>query len=122
MVHREIKLVKAECLDNWYTIEWAEHDGRAWFEPTEYGGESLHMSCRISDACVEGSAEEMIEIAKAIQKRGTVSFRRCAILTDINIGTVEFWSPRNSDKHGIVTQLAADNLAEQILRELVVTQ
>ena len=111
----KIKLVKSDWLDDWYIIEKVEHDNEEWFKKTEYGF-ALMCSSRISDADVEGSAAEMIEIAKAIIARSSVSFRRCAVYCDET--HAHFSSPRNSTKNGSVTLAEADALAVQILKEL----
>ncbi len=55
--------------DDWYLIERAEHDGRVWLEPMGPGAMALCCSSRISDADVEGSREEMLAIAQAIEER-----------------------------------------------------
>lgn len=73
----------------------------------------------ISDASVEGTAEEMHEIARAIRRSGSYFARRCAV--SWSNGCAEFHSPRNSSG-GIsqrFTQAEAMALAEQIEREVV---
>jgi len=102
--------------DDWFSIEKAEHDGRTWFERTAPNCLSLRCSCRISDADVEGTAEEMLEIADAIKHRQPIAFKRCAV--SIESDGVHFWSPRNSTKDGVVTLEEADELSEQIFSEL----
>lgn len=115
----KLALVKSEDMSDWYTIEKAEHDGRTWMEPVKIGDfecMSFQMSARISDACVEGTAQEMREIGFAIEQRAEESFKRCAV--DATTDQVKFWSPRNSMRPGIVSRADADDLAEQIRREL----
>lgn len=115
----KIALVKSDSLGDWYTIEKAEHENRHWMASVDIGGYpcmSLMYSGRISDACVEGTAAEMLAIAEAIERREEESFKRCAV--DARTDRVEFWSPRNSQRHGIVSREAADELAAQIRREL----
>jgi len=102
---------KAEEIDNWYVIERAEHDGRGWFEPTEYGSRWM-TSARFSDADVEGPAEEMLGIAAAIRRRGHAEFRRCSVF--IEGERAVFDSPRNSTASGECTLAEADDLATQI--------
>ena len=110
----KIVMSKSEHLDDWYLIVKAEHDGREWTEKTGPNSSRFMCSERISDACVEGSEEEMLGIAQAIKLRERRSFGRCAVafLSD----GVHFWSPRNSTTHGVVTVEEADELADQILR------
>lgn len=73
---------------------------------------------QISDASVEGTAEEMHEIARAIRQRGSYFARRCAV-SWLN-GCAEFHSPRNSTSSisQRFTQAEAIALAEQIEREV----
>lgn len=104
-------LKKSENLDDWYTIELAEHENKYWSEPTEYGS-TLMYSGRISDACVEGSAAEMLAIADAIDQHKRVSFKRCAV--NYNYNNVEFYSPRNSKKPGSCSHAEASELATKI--------
>lgn len=116
----KLKLVKSD-LDDWYTIERAHHDNRHWMEPL-YGydgrqiGHSFQHSGRISDACVEGTLEEMKEIAQAIFEGTRASFKRCAVKY-MEDGRVAFWSPRNSQRDGIVTDEEATELAREIMEE-----
>lgn len=112
----KLTLRKSECLDDWYVIERSEHDGRTWFEQVEGGVSSVMKSARISDADVEGTAEEMLEIAAAIEQRGVKSFKRCAV--DARHPEVEFLSPRNSLKPGRASLADADELATEIRRVL----
>lgn len=113
-----IKLTIRKSSDDWdwYVIERAEHDGRTWFEPTGPRSMSLRCSSRISDADIEGTAEDMLEIAKAIRDRGQFSARRCAVVVSGN--EVEFWSPRNSRQPGVTDLAAADELAGLIEQRL----
>lgn len=112
----KIKLVKSEWLDDWYTVERVEHEGRQWLEPAGPNCMRLMDSGRISDACVEGTADEMRELAHAIKARGSASFKRCAVSV---IGeTVYFCSPRNSTRDGVVPLADADAFADQVLAEL----
>lgn len=107
----ECVCVKAEHTDDWYSIERAEHDGRVWQEPTEYGS-SLMASARISDADVEGTAEHMLAIADAIERRQQFSAKRCAVAVSGDM--VSLWSPKNSREAGHIPLAAADKLAESI--------
>lgn len=111
IVEEPIKLVKSDSLPDWYTIERAVHENKDWWEPTQYGSAYQH-SGRISDACVEGSLEEMKLIAKAIRARAKFEARRCAVHIENN--RAFFCSPRNSRKNASVPLEFADQLAEQI--------
>ncbi len=102
-------------MDNWYTIELAEHENKRWEEPTKYGFKLMY-SGRISNACVEGTAEEMLAIAEAIEKRSRVSFKRCSVVIDNN--SAYFMSPRNSSTSGFCTLAEADELAVEIKSKL----
>jgi hypothetical protein len=111
-----LQLVKCEHLDDWYTIELAEHDGRTWLERTGSNVMSARYSGRISDADVEGTAAEMLAIAAAIESRKLVSFRRCAVAwEDMNVA---LWSPRNSQEIGFVSHAEAIELAADIRAKL----
>lgn len=110
-----LTLQRSDPSCDWYTIERLEHDGRVWLDPNEYGA-SLRMSCRITNACVEGTGAEMLAIADAITKREECSFRRCAVRFDGD--SAFFCSPRNSEDEGECTLAEADELAEVIRREL----
>lgn len=118
-----LALVKAEHMKDWYLIERAEHDGREWIEEVkaatlDSGSWSRCMrSARVSDADVEGTAEEMRRIAVAIDGRAWVGFKRCAVQV-FDSERVEFWSPRNSQSPGVCTLAEADELSAQIKREL----
>jgi len=102
-------------MGDWYVIERAVHDGRSWIEPTKYGS-SLRLSSRFGDADVEGSAFEMCEIAKAIEQRETVSFKRCSV--DASSEPVRFCSPRNSQVDGECSLAEADELVTLIRSKL----
>ena len=109
----KIVMKKSEWLDDWYLIVKAEHDGREWRERTGPNSSRFMCSERISDACVEGDAEEMVCIAEGVKARERRSFGRCAVA--FHPDGVHFWSPRNSGEDGVVTVEEADELADQIL-------
>lgn len=113
----KIVLKKSDWLDDWYTIERAHHDNRQWLESTGPDSMQLMYSGRISDACVEGSADEMVEIARTIKARGVVSFKRCAVR--VAGAHAYFCSPRNSGKDAEVPLADAEEFADQVLAELV---
>ncbi len=112
----KIVLQKSDWLEDWYTIERAQHEGRQWLQPTGPDGFQFMDSGRISDACVEGTAEEMTELAKAIKARGSASFKRCAVR--VEGGTAYFCSPRNSTRAAAVPLADADEFADQALAAL----
>lgn len=107
-----MKLTLRQSSEDWYVIERAEHDGRIWFERVGPNSMALRSSARISDADVEGTAADMRDIARAIEARGVVEFRRCAV--DASLDPVRLWSPRNSTKSGEVPLADADALAAEI--------
>lgn len=112
---------KSEHLDDWYVVERAEHDGHEWYEETEPGGFSLHLSSRISNADVEGSGSEMLAIADAIDAESDLRFYRCAVR--VQHGRALLWSPRNSSqgKAGVISLACAKRLAQSI-RDTVVAR
>lgn len=74
-------------------------------------------------SCVEGTGREMLNIANAIETRGTDESKRCAVKvrpSEMRAGKVlaadvDFWSPRNSNgAFGTVTLAEADDLAALI--------
>ena len=111
-----MKLTIRDCGYDWYVIERAEHEGKSWFEADSRcpGTASFQHSGRISDAEVEGTASEMLAIAEAIEERGSVSFRRCAVRVEGNVAL--FRSPRNSQREGICPLEDADELVKEIRR------
>ncbi len=113
----KLTLKKHDSMIDWYTIERAEHENEQWDEPTEYGSR-LMCSSRICDADVEGTGKEMLAVAKAIEDRSHVSFRRVSVDVLPYRGKVEFWSPRNSRESGFCTIEEADELVK-IIRETV---
>lgn len=114
----KLALVKADAMEDWYLIERAVHDGREWLEKTGANCMSFMRSARISDACIEGSAFEMREIAHVIANRGSVKFKRCAVVVDEKKNVARFSSPRNSQKDAIVHLSDADDLAKAIIETL----
>lgn len=112
----KIKLVKSDYFDDWYTVERAEHEGRRWLEPTGPNCMRLMDSGRISDACVEGTAGEMRELAMAIKARGEADFKRCAVRVEGE--NAYFCSPRNSSVDGVVPLVDADAFADEVLAAL----
>jgi hypothetical protein len=105
---------------DWYVIERAEHDGLVWLEQLDEHAIAVRCSSRFSDADVEGTGEEMLAIAKAIENRSDTRFRRCAV--SIRGDSVAFWSPRNSQDKGSVSYTEAVELAALIRKELQPTE
>lgn len=112
----KLRLVKCEGMDDWYSIERAEPDGRERVEQTEPNCLSSMCSCRVSDADVEGTREEMLLIADAIWRRKHVGFKRCAV--GFKGEEVHLWSPRNSTRNGVVSLDDAYDIADQIQEAL----
>ena len=110
------QLIASDNLDDWYTIERLEHDGRTWMEPMP-GGASFMMSARPSDACIEGTSEEMLSIAYAINRGEEAKFKRCAATVNYD-GNYNLWSPRNSMQPEVVTLEEAKELADDIIAKL----
>ena len=107
----KLTIRKSDNLADWYLIERAEHDGRTWLERVE-GGLAMRASARFSDADVEGTAEEMRDVADAIQRGTYAEHVRCAV--DARGDLVLFHSPRNSQTRGIVDHVEAVALAVEI--------
>jgi hypothetical protein len=114
-IHGALTLSKSEWRDDWYVIERRDHDGRMWIQPTEYGS-SLMCSASISDADVEGTADQMALIAMAIERRCSFSAKRCEVRVDGD--KVYFCSPRNSTRDAVVPLAVADALAREIMAVL----
>lgn len=112
---RALTLRKSDSLDDWYVIEWAEHENRGWIERTEYGG-AFRWSGRVSDADVEGTANEMRAIADAIEAGRSESFRRCA--AHVCERGYQLSSPRNSQREALISHEQARHLASEIRRVL----
>lgn len=113
-----LKLETSDSLNDWYTIERAEHDGTA--EMRDAGTHAyLYLAVRISDACVEGTADHMRRIAAGIKSRDGHREKRCAVRIE---GDRAFlWSPRNSQQEGECTLAEADALADEIVAKLGAT-
>lgn len=117
MSEQMLTVRNVEWMGDWYVIEWADHDGREWLDPTEYGASLMRSASRMrsarpSDADIEGCASEMLAIAGAIESRSTVEFHQCAVTVDGDI--VSLCSPRNSTVDANVSLAVADALAVEI--------
>lgn len=108
----KLTLRKSDWLDDWYVIERKEHENKQWLKPT-HGGFAFQRSSRISDADVEGTAEEMLAIAQSIKAKGRKSFKRCSVCY-VSDNEVQFCSPRNSQRDGICNYEEALELANAI--------
>jgi hypothetical protein len=89
----QLTIRKSSCMDDWYLIERKYHDGKEWFNKIP-GGSELCCSSRIGNADIEGTGEEMLSIAKAIDEMKNIGFRRCAV--EFTKDGVLFASPRNT--------------------------
>lgn len=101
---------------DWWRIERAQHDGATWTEIVPDGTRHC-MSVRLDPrACVEGNAEEMLDLATAIFLRGNRECKRCAVET-VSEGVL-VWSPRNSNgKKVLIAHSEALELAQDIFRK-----
>lgn len=112
---RALICVKGSVMEDWYIIEFAEHDGQSGIKWDGNLG-MFWASSRVSDADVEGTAIEMLAIAEAIEQGYSISFKRCAAQPQAD-GSVALWSPRNCHGEGgehVATRDAALALAKSI--------
>ena len=118
-IDEALALVTVDSMEDWFLIERAEHDGSSWMEPYDFNGSrgfSFMTSARITNADIEGTSGEMLDIAQAIRDRTEAGARRCAVKVDGD--RAELWSPRNSSFRASVPLSVADALAEQIEKKL----
>ncbi len=98
--------VRDSFLDNWYVIQAQDHDGERWNSTLK----------------PEGTRDEMLAIAKAIETRGEATFSWCAVAfnyDEIMQGYgFAFRCPAASHLVGQTTVGEADELARQI-RDLI---
>ena len=117
MADRALTCRKSEWMDDWYTIEWAEHENTTTLERCAPGAYRLAYSGRVSDADVEGDGAEMLDIAAFLEdpKEGYLSGGyRCEA---VRVGdTIELCSPRNSTTPGRITLEQGRHLASEIRR------
>ena len=105
----KIALSKSEYMDDWYAIVKAQPIVREWMERTTPNCYRFMASERLSpEACIEGTAEQMLALARAIQLREAVSFKRCAVHFEAD--GVHFSSPKNSERDAVVSVEDADGL------------
>ncbi len=114
-----MKLIKPFPESDWYCIERAEHDGREWEENRISDGWHITYymrSARICNADVEGTLQEMVDLAYAIRKRRDEDYKRCCV--EFVGDGFRLNSPRNSnDEWAYVSLEEADDLASQIEEE-----
>lgn len=106
---------RSDALEDWWVIERAEHDGRAW-EEVHGCVHYMHYSSDINSASVEGTADEMLAIADAIERHDDYETKRCACHWSED--GVDLWSPHNSHIATLVTHARALELAAEIRREV----
>lgn len=112
----KVVCVASKVLPNWFCIERAEHDGSTELVETAANCYSVRYAGRISDADIEGTGAEMLEIADAIDRRSSYGAKRCAV--EVTSSEVRLWSPRNSSHPGVISLSEADELAKTI-RQLI---
>ena len=113
----KIALSKSEYMDDWYAIVKAQPIVREWMERTTPNCYRFMASERLSpEACIEGTAEQMLALARAIQLREAVSFKRCAVHFEAD--GVHFSSPKNSERDAVVSVEDADEFAAHVLAKL----
>lgn len=113
----------SEVLEDWFVIERAEHDGSRTLVPGKSDSVPhyiLQYAGRISDADVEGTGAEMLELAEAIERRSGYGAKRCAVEVDTEHNEVKLSSPRNSSYSGVISLDEADDLVKSI-RQVVRT-
>lgn len=111
----KLALIESQALSNHFLIERADHDSTVWHELSlEYEDSSRYMrAARVSaEADIEGSLEEMKEIARGIRYKYDVRFKRCALKWHEGLG--HLCSPRNSDGWTPIAYLDLSDLANQI--------
>ena len=113
----KLALSKSEYMDDWYAIVKAQPIVREWMERTTPNCYRFMASERLSpEACIEGTAEQMLALARAIQLREAVSFKRCAVHFEAD--GVHFSSPKNSERDAVVSAEDADEFAAHVLAKL----
>jgi len=113
----KLALSKSEYMDDWYAIVKAQPIVREWMERTTPNCYRFMASERLSpEACIEGTAEQMLALARAIQLREAVSFKRCAVHFEAD--GVHFSSPKNSERDAVVSVEDADEFAAHVLAKL----
>lgn len=114
----KIILVQSDYGNDWYTIQRADHEGRAWLEEVHKGCLALMCSERLSpESCIEGDAFDMIELARCILKKEDCESTRCAVMFEGEF--VYFWSPRNSLHKTPVGIDDATEFAHSVLTQLI---
>jgi hypothetical protein len=112
----KITCKKSDDIDDWYTIEKAEHDNYYGLHEIAENCSSVYWSGRIADTDVEGSLYEMREVAEAIRDKRSISFKRIGIIFSKDEETVFFYSPRNSRMAAMINIDEANELAAEIIK------
>lgn len=112
-------LVRAATIGGWYTLERRDHTNERVTVRTEYGSALTYSGRIVPDlmSCVEGTANEWLAIADAIERGASESFRSCeAIRTDDGYA---FCSPRNSNGNAAHLTLDAARRVAANIRETI---
>lgn len=104
--------VKNDATNDCYAIEHKDPNLASSVHVRVQAGFALMCSARITDVDVEGTAYEMLRIAKAIILNDEYAAIRCAV--DARGDIVKLWSPRKSQHAAETTRDVADALALQI--------
>lgn len=112
-VRCDLELIQSEVIEDWYTICRVKHANRSWFERTRFGHRLMCASRLSPEACVEGTREHMLGIARAILNKKNAYYKRCAV--EVGAHHVYLWSPRNSVKNAVVKFSVAKKFATTVL-------
>lgn len=104
-------LNKIDSSYDWWCIERAEHDGREWMDRFP-GGVVFMRASRLGNADIEGTGDEMLAIAEAIERAESAAFKRCAARHTTKGYLMS--SPRNSTQSTLITHDEAKALAVDI--------
>lgn len=117
----ELTLVQNDDAD-FYRIVRVNHKGERWYQDVKNCcgrviGSRLMLSERISpEADIEGTSEELLELASAIERWSESISKRCAV--EFMDDYYYIWSPKNSDDKLKITVETAFTLSETIRRIL----
>lgn len=115
-VDAELALRPTRHAPHVYAVERAAHDGRAWVEHVGDRAQRYMTSAKICDADVQGSADELLELASAIGARGEFAGHRCAVR--VAGDRAWLWSPADPGRAAVVPLARADALAAAIAARL----
>ena len=99
---RPIIIRPFEGIEDWYRIEWLNHDGSEWTEKGGHGSRFCSSARLDPRTCVEGCGYEMVAVCEAILAGESWASHRCAV--EILGDEVGFHSPRNS--HGRIVYVS----------------